>query len=97
MTTAGTPLNSTWLFPAVGSKFVPEIVTVVTPADPAAGVNPVIVTSPLVVVVPVVVVPTPASTVKLCELIAVPPSAVTLIGPVVAPLGTVTARKLVVA
>ncbi len=55
-------------------KFVPLIVTVV-PTRPLVGVKPVIVGG--------------KRTVKLLALVAVPPGAVTLSGPVVAPVGTV--------
>ena len=55
-------------------KFVPLIVTLV-PAGPLAGVKLVIVGA--------------LDTVKLLALVAVPPGVVTLIGPVVAPAGTV--------
>jgi len=60
-------------------KFVPLIVTLV-PAGPLPGVKLVIVGG--------------LSTVKLLALLAVPPGVVTLIGPVVAPLGTVAAIEV---
>ena len=56
-------------------KFVPVIVTLV-PTGPLAGVK-------------LVIVGALALTVKLAELVAVPPGVVTLTGPVVAPAGTV--------
>jgi len=56
-------------------KFVPLIVTLV-PVGPLAGVK-------------LVIVGALAVTVKLVALVAVPPGAVTLSGPVVAPAGTV--------
>jgi hypothetical protein len=65
------PLNLTEVAPV---KFVPVIVTEV-PTGPKVGVNEVIVGAPAVV------------TVKLVELVAVPPGVVTAIFPVVAPPG----------
>ena len=56
-------------------KFVPVIVTLV-PTGPLAGVK-------------LVIVGALALTVKLAELVAVPPGVVTVTGPVVAPAGTV--------
>ena len=56
-------------------KFVPLIVTLV-PTGPLAGAK-------------LVIVGALALTVKLVELVAVPPGVVTLTGPVVAPAGTV--------
>ena len=56
-------------------KFVPLIVTLV-PAGPLVGVK-------------LVIVGALALTVKLLALVAVPPGAVTLTGPVAAPAGTV--------
>jgi hypothetical protein len=56
-------------------KFVPLIVTLV-PAGPLVGVKPVMVGAL-------------ALTVKVLALVAVPPGVVALIGPVVAPAGTV--------
>jgi hypothetical protein len=55
-------------------KFVPLIVTL-APTDPLVGVKLVIVG--------------PLTTVKLLELLAMPPGVVTLSGPDVAPVGTV--------
>jgi hypothetical protein len=69
------PLNVTAVAPV---KFVPLIVTVV-PTGPLVGVKLVIVGAG----------GGPPVTVKLLLLVAVPPGAVTLIGPDVAPLGTV--------
>ena len=59
------------------SKFVPEIETAV-PTVPMLGVNPVIVGAPLAAV-----------TVKDAVLVAEPFGAMTVIGPVAAPVGTV--------
>src|SRR5207247_896685 len=63
-------------------KFVPLIVTVV-PTGPLVGVK-------------LVMVGGLAVTVKLLELVAVPPEVVTLSGPVVAPLGTVAEIEVAV-
>jgi hypothetical protein len=71
---AETPLKRTAVAPV---KFVPLIWTEV-PTGPLVGLNDVIVGAPVVV------------TVKFVELVAVPLGVVTRIGPVVAPVGTVT-------
>jgi hypothetical protein len=70
---AETPWNVTLVAPV---KFVPVIVTVV-PTGPEVGEKEVIVGLAAAV------------TVKFCELVAIPSGVVTLIGPVVAPEGTV--------
>jgi hypothetical protein len=72
---AAVPLNVTAVAPV---RFEPLIVTAV-PGDPLAGENELSVGAKSVVLV----------TLKLAELVAVPPGVVTLIGPLVAPLGTV--------
>ena len=69
------PANVTFVVPV---KFVPVIVTFV-PTGPLVGVNDEMVGAGGVTVV----------TVKAFALVAVPPGVVTLIGPLVAPLGTV--------
>jgi hypothetical protein len=74
---AAVPSNVTAVAPV---RFEPLIVTAV-PGDPLAGENELIVGGVIVGVGTV--------TVKLAELVAVPPGVVTLIGPLVAPLGTV--------
>jgi hypothetical protein len=71
---AETPLKRTAVAPV---KFVPLILTEV-PIGPLVGLNDVIVGAPVAV------------TVKFVELVAVPLGVVTRIGPVVAPVGTVT-------
>jgi hypothetical protein len=71
---AETPLKRTAVAPV---KFVPLILTEV-PTGPLVGLNDVIVGAPVAV------------TVKFVELVAVPVGVVTRIGPVVAPVGTVT-------
>ena len=71
---AETPLKRTAVAPV---KFVPLIRTEV-PTGPLVGLNDVIVGAPVAV------------TVKFVELVAVPLGVVTRIGPVVAPVGTVT-------
>jgi len=80
-----TLLNSTRLFAAAESKFVPVMVTDV-PAIPIEGVKPVIVGAPV-----------GAPTTKAAELVAVPRGLVTVIGPVVAPAGTEVTNWLMVA
>ena len=80
------PLMLTLLFVFVAWKSVPLIVTVV-PAAPIVGVKLVIVGG----ILPEV------ATMKLLALIAEPLGEVTLIGPLVAPAGTVTCKLLVVA
>ena len=70
-----TPLKLTL---APGMKFVPKIVTL-PPTEPLVGVKEVIVGAPV-----------PVSTRKLLLLVMTPPGVVTLIGPLVAPAGTVT-------
>jgi len=82
VTLAVVPWNFTVLFAAVALKFAPVIVTDV-PTGPLLGLNPEIVGGP--------------TTVKLLPLVAVSPATVTLIVPVVAPLGTVATRLVVVA
>jgi len=67
-------LKATWVAPL---KPVPMIVTLV-PTRVLAGLNELIVGAAVAAV-----------TVKLVELVAVPPGVVTLIAPLVAPLGTV--------
>ena len=73
MKLAARPLNATAVAPV---KFVPLIVTLV-PTGPLAGVKLIIVGGALL------------TTVKLFELVAVPPGVVTPSGPVVTPAGTV--------
>ncbi len=73
VTTAGVPLKVILLSAGAVLKFVPDMVTVV-PSTPDAGVNPVSVGS--------------GATVKLVPVVTVIPLVVTLIGPVVAPAGT---------
>jgi hypothetical protein len=84
LTTAGLVLNLTLLLPATGWKLIPVIVTAV-PGVPIEGVNPVIVGA------------LPAATTKEAPLVADPFGVVTLIGPVVAPAGTVATIEVVVA
>jgi hypothetical protein len=81
VTIATTPLKSTTFSLAVVLKFVP-VMTTSAPTAPLAGLNPVIVGFP--------------KTVKSFELVMVTPLVVTVIGPVVAPLGTVTVMLVVV-
>ena len=69
------------LLAGVMLKFVPVMVTVV-PTGPLAGVNDVMVGG--------------AVTVKLVALVAVLPATVTVIAPVVAPVGTVTVMLVAV-
>jgi hypothetical protein len=78
---ASVPLKLTLVFATAVSKFVPEIVTAVS-APPHTGVKPVIVGC------------FEAARVNVLELVPVPPGAVTLIVPVVAPAGTVTTSLL---
>ena len=78
-------LNLTLSFAAVVSKLVPVIVTAV-PGVPMVGVNPVIVGAPV-----------EAVTVNESILVAEPAGAVTVIGPVVAPEGTVVTICVAVA
>jgi hypothetical protein len=73
---ATVPLNLTALLPAVVLKFVPVMVTEV-PTGPDVGLKPDIVGDEAV------------ETLKLSTLVPVRPSTVTVIFPVVAPLGTV--------
>jgi hypothetical protein len=73
--TARVPLKATLLPDGVVSKFVPVIVTAV-PEAPMVGVRLVMVGAPV------------SPSTKEAELVAVPVSVVTLIGPVVAPVGT---------
>jgi len=82
VTVANVPLNLTTLFPGVGLKFTPERITV-APADPVVGVKDVI--------------EGVGKTVKFEALVMVTPLVATLIGPVVAPDGTVVVRLVVVA
>lgn len=84
LTTAGRVLNVTLLFEGVVSKLVPVMVTAV-PGVPMVGVNPVIVGALL------------EATVNGVLLTAEPLGVMTLIGPVVAPAGTVVTIALVVA
>jgi hypothetical protein len=77
---AFTPLNLTAVAPL---KFVPVIVTLV-PSGPLMGKKPLIAGTLL-----------PVVTVKLLELVAVSTGVVTLIGPVVAPEGTVALIRVV--
>jgi len=77
VTPARVLLNLVRLF-GVTSKFVPEIVTAV-PGAPTVGVKPLIVGPPLA---------PEAVTVKEIELVAMPFGVVTVIGPVVAAVGT---------
>jgi hypothetical protein len=69
----------------VGSKLVPVIVTAV-PTVPIVGVKLVIVGTPVA---------PPVVTVNATLLVTVPAPTVTLTGPVVAPLGTVTTRWVI--
>ena len=85
LTAANVVLNLTVSMTGFVSKFVPVIVTAV-PAVPIVGVNPVIVGAPV-----------PAVTVNGVLLVAEPPGAVTVIGPVVAPAGTLATICVAVA
>lgn len=78
-------LNKSRLFAIELSKFVPVIETAV-PTVPMFGVKLVMVGSPFA-----------APTVKFALLVAVPFGATTLMGPVVAPLGTLAVICVVVA
>src|SRR5262249_13493269 len=73
------------LFVATGSKFVPFTVTAL-PTVPITGLKPETVGAPGL-----------AKTVKFVALVAVPAGAVTVIGPVVAPAGTVVTICVAVA
>jgi hypothetical protein len=77
-------LNITWSLATSGSKLVPVIVTAL-PTVPTAGEKPVIVGA------------LDAPTVNGSLLVADPPGVVTLIGPVLAPAGTVATSRVVVA
>lgn len=79
---AGMPLNFTALAPV---KPIP-LITTVAPVNPAVGVNPVTVGPPATVKFGV-----PRLTV-----LAVPPAVITVIGPVVAPAGTVATSDVLV-
>jgi hypothetical protein len=74
VTTAVVPLNKTALFAGIASKSVP-VMMIVAPTPPLAGEKPEMVGGGI--------------TVKLLELVPVRPAAVTVIGPLVAPAGTV--------
>jgi hypothetical protein len=86
LTAASPTLNFVRSYVAM-SKFVPETVTAV-PEAPIVGVKPVIVGAPLA---------PEAVTVKDIELVAVPLGVVIVIGPVVAPVGTVVTICVAVA
>jgi hypothetical protein len=81
-TVAATPLKVTALLAGVVLKLVPVIVTDV-PAAPLVGVKPVIVGGGM--------------TVKLLPLVTLLPLTMTVIAPVVAPLGTFATKCVVVA
>src|SRR5712692_3432121 len=87
LTAANAGLNRILLLAGDTSKFVPVMVTAV-PAVPMVGVNPVMVGAPTT---------PPAVTANGVLLVADPVGVVTVIGPVVAPAGTVTTRWVAVA
>src|SRR5258708_3226106 len=83
--TAFVTLITTLSFARALSKFVP-VIEIAVPAVPMLGAKDVIVGVPLAVPI-----------VKVAALVGVPAGAVTLIGPVVAPVGTVAVIWVVVA